>query len=84
MLIARNSFDGRAEVLCGKTPADRVFASMLWIARHPTAAPIVLLRVDFEQPRAHTKVIERHFSCSILRLFYRPRDIPKRNRVLRL
>ena len=57
---------------------------MLWIARHPTAAPIVLLRVDFEQPRAHTKVIERHFSCSILRLFYRPRDIPKRNRVLRL
>jgi AraC-like DNA-binding protein len=45
---------------------DCVFAWMLSIARHGTGTRIVPLRVEFEQPRAHTKVIERFFGCSIV------------------
>jgi AraC-like DNA-binding protein len=45
---------------------DCVFAWILSIARHGTGTRIVPLRVEFEQPRAHAKVIERHFGCSIV------------------
>jgi AraC-like DNA-binding protein len=42
------------------------FAWVLSIARHGTGTRMSPLRVEFVQPRAHIKTIERHFGCSIV------------------
>lgn len=42
------------------------FAWVLSIARHGTGTRISPLRVEFTQPRAHVKIIERHFGCQVL------------------
>jgi AraC-like DNA-binding protein len=39
------------------------FAWVLSIARHGTGTRLSPLRVEFVQPRAHGKTIERHFGC---------------------
>jgi AraC-like DNA-binding protein len=39
------------------------FSWMLSIARHGTGTRLSPLRVEFLQPRAHAKAIERHFGC---------------------
>ena len=39
------------------------FAWVLSIARHGTRTRLSPLRVEFMQPRAHAKTIERHFGC---------------------
>lgn len=41
------------------------FAWVLSIARHGTGTRLSPLRVEFAQPRAHTKTIERHFGCPV-------------------
>lgn len=41
------------------------FAWVLSIARHGTGTRLSPLRVEFVEPRAHTKTIERHFGCAI-------------------
>jgi AraC-like DNA-binding protein len=43
-----------------------VFAWTLSIARHGTGTRFAALRVEFEQPRAYVKVIERHFGCPVV------------------
>jgi AraC-like DNA-binding protein len=42
------------------------FAWVLSIARHGTGTRLSPLRVEFAQPRAHTKTIERHFGCPVV------------------
>jgi len=42
------------------------FAWVLSVARHGTGTRLSPLRVEFVQPRAHLKVIERHFGCPVI------------------
>jgi AraC-like DNA-binding protein len=42
------------------------FAWVLSIARHGTGLRLSPLRVEFVQPRAHAKTIERHFGCPVI------------------
>lgn len=42
------------------------FAWVLSVARQGTGTRISPLRVEFVQPRAHVKTIERHFGCSVV------------------
>jgi AraC-like DNA-binding protein len=42
------------------------FAWVLSIARHGTGTRLSPLRVEFVQPRAHMKTIERHFGCPVV------------------
>ena len=42
------------------------FSWMLSIARHGTGTRLSPLRVEFLQPRAHAKAIERHFGCEVV------------------
>jgi AraC-like DNA-binding protein len=42
------------------------FAWVLSIARHGTGTRISPVRVEFIQPRAHVKAIERHFGCPVI------------------
>jgi AraC-like DNA-binding protein len=42
------------------------FAWLLSVARHGTGTRISPLRVEFVQPRAHVKTIERHFGCPVV------------------
>ena len=42
------------------------FAWVLSIARHGTGTRLSPLRVEFVQPRAHVKAIERHFGCPVV------------------
>lgn len=48
------------------------FSWMLSIARHGTGTRLSPLRVEFVEPRAHAKAIERHFGCPVL--FGAPRN----------
>lgn len=42
------------------------FSWVLSIGRHGTGTRLSPLRVEFMQPRAHTKTIERHFGCPVI------------------
>ncbi len=42
------------------------FAWVLSVGRHGTGTRISPLRVEFDQPRAHVKTIERHFGCPVV------------------
>src|SRR5215831_3858808 len=42
------------------------FAWVLSIARHGTGTRLSPLCVEFIQPRAHTKTVERHFGCPVV------------------
>jgi len=42
------------------------FAWVLSTARHGTGTRLSPLRVEFVQPRAHAKTIERHFGCPVV------------------
>jgi AraC-like DNA-binding protein len=42
------------------------FAWVLSTGRHGTGTHLSPLRVEFMQPRAHTKTIERHFGCPVI------------------
>jgi len=42
------------------------FAWVLSVARHGTGTRLSPLRVEFVQPRAHVKTIERHFGCQVV------------------
>jgi len=42
------------------------FAWVLSIARHGTGTRLSPLRVEFAQPRAHAKIIERHLGCPVI------------------
>jgi AraC-like DNA-binding protein len=42
------------------------FAWVLSIARHGTGTRLSPLRVEFAQPRAHAKTIERHLGCPVV------------------
>jgi len=42
------------------------FAWVLSIARQGTGTRLSPLRVEFVQPRAHAKIVERHFGCSVV------------------
>jgi AraC-like DNA-binding protein len=42
------------------------FAWVLSTARQGTGTRLSPLRVEFVQPRAHAKIIERHFGCSVV------------------
>jgi AraC-like DNA-binding protein len=42
------------------------FAWVLSVARHGTGTRVSPLRVEFVQPRAHLRTIERHFSCPVI------------------
>jgi AraC-like DNA-binding protein len=42
------------------------FAWLLSIARHGTGTRLSPLRLEFIQPRAHVKAIERHFGCPVI------------------
>ena len=45
---------------------DVCFAWVLSVARHGTGTRLSPLRVEFVQPRAHVKTIERHFGCPVV------------------
>jgi AraC-like DNA-binding protein len=45
---------------------DCCFAWVLSIARHGTGTHLSPLRLQFVQPRAHVKTIERHFGCPVV------------------
>jgi AraC-like DNA-binding protein len=45
---------------------DCCFAWVLSIARHGTGTRLSPLRVEFVQPRAHVKTIERYFGCLVV------------------
>jgi len=45
---------------------DCCFAWVLSIARHGTGTRLSPLRVEFAEPRAHAKTIERHFGCPVV------------------
>ena len=42
------------------------FAWVLSIARHGTGTRLSPVRVEFTEPRAHIKTIERHFGCRVV------------------
>ncbi|HEX7158753.1 MAG TPA: AraC family transcriptional regulator ligand-binding domain-containing protein, partial [Edaphobacter sp.] len=42
------------------------FSWILSIARHGTGTRLSPLRLEFVQPRAHAKAIERHFGCDVI------------------
>ena len=42
------------------------FAWVLSIGRHGTGTRLAPLRVELVQPRAHAKIIERHFGCTVV------------------
>ncbi len=42
------------------------FAWVLSVARHGTGTRLSPLRVEFVQPRAHVKTMERHFGCRVV------------------
>lgn len=42
------------------------FAGTLSLGRHGTGTRVSPLRVEFTQPRAHVKTIERHFGCPVV------------------
>lgn len=42
------------------------FAWVLSVGRQGTGTRLVPLRVEFAQPRAHVKTMERHFGCSVV------------------
>lgn len=42
------------------------FASVFSVARHGTGTRLSPLRVEFVQPRAHAKLLERHFGCPVI------------------
>ena len=42
------------------------FAWVLSVARHGTGTRLSPLRVEFVEPRAHMKTIERHFGCPVV------------------
>jgi AraC-like DNA-binding protein len=46
--------------------SEYCFAWLLSIARHGSGTRISPLRVEFMQPRSHTKSIERHFDCPVV------------------
>jgi AraC-like DNA-binding protein len=46
---------------------DHCFAWMLTIARRGTGTKMSPLRLELVQPRAHMRVLERHFGCEIVR-----------------
>jgi AraC-like DNA-binding protein len=56
------------------------FAWVLSIGRHGTGERIAPVRVEFVQPRAHIKIIERHFGCPVYcsgernAIIFRPSD----------
>ncbi len=41
------------------------FAWLQTIARHGSGTKISPLRVDLVHPRAHTRLLERHFGCEV-------------------
>jgi AraC-like DNA-binding protein len=41
------------------------FAWVLSVARHGTGTRITPLRVEFAQPRAHMRILERYFGCEV-------------------
>ncbi len=45
---------------------ESCYAWMMTIARHGSGKRVTPLRVEFMQPRAHVKVIERHFECPVI------------------
>lgn len=45
---------------------EAAFAWVLSIARHGTGTRLSPVRVEFVQPRAHVKTIERHFGCPVV------------------
>jgi AraC-like DNA-binding protein len=45
---------------------DCCFAWVLSVARHGTGTRISPVRVEFTQPRAHVKTVERHFGCEVI------------------
>jgi len=45
---------------------DLCFAWVLCVARHGTGSRISPLRIEFVQPRAYAKTLERHFGCPIV------------------
>lgn len=45
---------------------DCCFAWVLSIGRHGTGTRLSPLRVEFVEPRAHAKTIERHFGCPVM------------------
>ena len=49
-----------------KALIDTCFAWILSIARHGTGTRISPLRIEFVEPRSHSRTIERHFGCSVL------------------
>lgn len=42
------------------------FAWVLSVARHGTGTRISPVRIEFTQPRAHARTIERHFGCEVI------------------
>jgi AraC-like DNA-binding protein len=42
------------------------FAWVLSVARHGTGTRLSPIRVEFAQPRAHVKTLERHFGCPVV------------------
>jgi AraC-like DNA-binding protein len=49
-----------------KVLIDTCFAWVLSIARHGTGIRLSPLRLEFMEPRSHSKTIERHFGCPVL------------------
>lgn len=45
---------------------DLCFAWILTIARHGTGTRLSPLRLELARPRAHARLLERHFGCSIV------------------
>jgi AraC-like DNA-binding protein len=55
------ALDSEPEVL-----TDLCFAWVLCIARHGTGTSLSPLRLELARPRAHARVLERHFGCPIV------------------
>jgi AraC-like DNA-binding protein len=49
-----------------KVLVDTCFAWVLSVARHGTGTGISPLRLEFMEPRSHSKAIERHFGCPVV------------------
>ena len=49
-----------------KVLIDTCFAWVLSVARHGTGTRLSPLRLEFMEPRSHSKTIERHFGCPFL------------------
>ena len=52
--------------------SEYCFASLLSLARHGTGKRITPLRIEFVQPRAHTKALKSYFGCPVV--FGAPHD----------